>query len=101
MTTSNMHKPSRLVSPLLLLPNKNKSNAASKTTTKSTRLKAVDDTVPNMVIGKANTTHILNILVPTIFPIAISNSPFLADKKVIVSSGKLVPITIIVIAIIF
>ena len=59
------------------------------------------DTIPNIEIGSPNTIHILNILVPTIFPIAISNSPFLADNIVIVSSGRLVPITIIVIAIIF
>ena len=60
-----------------------------------------DDTPPYIAIGKPKTMHMLNILVPMIFPTAISNSPFLADSTVIISSGKDVPITITVIAITF
>ena len=43
----------------------------------------------------------LNILEPTIFPIAISLSPLIAAVKLVTSSGRLVPIATIVNPIIF
>ena len=62
-------------------------------------MKLVEVNPPNINNGKPSTIPILNILVPIIFPKAISNSPFLAAITVIVISGKDVPITTTVIVI--
>ena len=74
---------------------------ASKTILVSTTVKALEETVPYMLIGRPKTMHMLNILVPIMLPTAMSNSSFLAAFTVIVSSGRDVPITMAVIDIIF
>lgn len=49
-----------------------------------------------MLADTPNISKILNILEPSIFPIAMSLSPFIAAVTEVTSSGKLVPIAIIV-----
>ena len=46
---------------------------------------------PNIAIGKPNTIHILNILLPTILPIAISFSFLIHATTLVTSSGNDVP----------
>ncbi len=46
---------------------------------------------PEMAIGRARTTQILNILLPTMLPTKRSDSPFLAAVMVVISSGRDVP----------
>ena len=74
---------------------------ASNTILESTTVKAFEETVPYMLIGKPKTIHMLNMLFPIMLPTAMSNSSFLAAFTVIVSSGREVPITMAVIDIIF
>ena len=49
-----------------------------------------------MVADNPNISKILNILEPSMFPIAISLSPLKAAVTEVTSSGKLVPISIMV-----
>ena len=75
--------------------------AANRTTSVSIILNATEVKPPNINVGRPKTIHILNILVPIILPTARSCSPFFEAFTVIISSGSDVPITIIVIEIIF
>ncbi len=51
---------------------------------------------PDIKTGRANTTHILNILLPTMLPIRRSLSFLRAAATVVTSSGREVPIATIV-----
>ena len=66
---------------------------------KSIKLNVVGVIVPNNATGIPNTTHILKILLPIIFPRSKSCSPFFEETIVVTSSGNEVPRAIIVSAI--
>ena len=100
MNTKNIAIPSVLFNFLSVFANISSITVEENNTIKSTTPKSVIGTSPKIVIGSPSTIQILNILVPIMFPRAISNSCFLALLTVIVSSGRLVPITIKIIVII-
>ena len=100
MNTKNIAIPSVLFNFLSVFANISNITVEENNTIKSTTPKSVIGTSPKIVIGSPSTIQILNMFVPIMFPNAISNSCFLALLTVIVSSGRLVPITIKIIVII-
>lgn len=59
--------------------------------TRSMISKLAGEIEPEMAIGRARTTQMLKILLPTILPTNRSLSPFLAAVIVVTSSGREVP----------
>ena len=81
--------------------NKNSKSTDINIAAKSIILKEISDIPPSIATGTPITTQILNILLPTTFPIAKSYSPFLVAATEVTNSGSDVPRATIVKAIIF
>lgn len=97
----NMISPSSLLMVLSSLANMYRIIADRIIKNMSMMVKFVEVTLPNKIIGNPKTKPMLKMLVPTMLPRIISNSPFLAEVMARIISGDEVPITRISIVISF